>query len=462
LKLVARPGRDHFLFDLQFALSATSVDEWLLSNAKVVTTTLSYDNNGNLTSSGTSSFSWNYRNQLTQAVTQNSTTTYAYDDQGNRVSQTVGNTTIIYPNKYYSITSTTNGGTTYATTTVYVWNGDTLIATIDQPIINGAATGTAATRYIHPDHLGSTNVVSDESGNVVDSLEYYPYGETRINEPTYPTNAQRQYIAQFKDGNSLSYLNARYLNSQQGQFLSEDPVFLGVPSEQNLGDPQSLTSPWATHSASNLASASGLSGNTQPRGNSTSGWPDWWLLDPQMQNAYGYGRDNPTRYADPNGNFIAGAIPVILFFYGAAQTGVDAWDAYNMNIKYADVTTPEEKSTSGFKAGFDVLTWGVGKAATQLGMSGYCLALSGLQATGDTLDFFYGPQIYQNLNSRQVQSKIFTQGRQQFVQNYNASFGLSTGGGGGKSPNNNSLWVTPSGAIVTFGGQLFAPPAKQQ
>jgi RHS repeat-associated protein len=46
-----------------------------------------------------------------------------------------------------------------------------------------------------------------------------------------------QYAAQ---ATSLSYLNARYYNPQQGQFLSEDPVFLGNPSGQNLADPQSL------------------------------------------------------------------------------------------------------------------------------------------------------------------------------------------------------------------------------
>ena len=34
------------------------------------------------------------------------------------MSQTVGSTTTIYPNKFYSITSTTNGGTTYAASTV--------------------------------------------------------------------------------------------------------------------------------------------------------------------------------------------------------------------------------------------------------------------------------------------------------------------------------------------------------
>jgi RHS repeat-associated protein len=205
------------------------------------TTSLGYDNDGNLTTSGTSTFSWDYNNRMTQAVT-GSTSTYAYDYAGNRVSQTVGSSTTIYPNKFYSITSSTNGATSYSTTTVYVWNGDTLIATIDQAFINGSATGTAAMRYIHPDHLGSTNIVTDENGNIAQDVENYPYGETRLNQANYPTNEQRQYIGQFKDGNSLAYLNARYLNSQQGQFLSEDPVFLGNPSQQTLTNPQGLNS----------------------------------------------------------------------------------------------------------------------------------------------------------------------------------------------------------------------------
>jgi hypothetical protein len=40
-----------------------------LAKACVVTTTLGYDNDRNLTSSGTSSFSWDYNNRMTQAVT---------------------------------------------------------------------------------------------------------------------------------------------------------------------------------------------------------------------------------------------------------------------------------------------------------------------------------------------------------------------------------------------------------
>ena len=42
-----------------------------------------------------------------------------------------------------------------------MFNGDTLLATVDQQTASGVATGTPKTRYIHPDHLGSTNVVTE-------------------------------------------------------------------------------------------------------------------------------------------------------------------------------------------------------------------------------------------------------------------------------------------------------------
>ena len=43
-----------------------------------------------------------------------------------------------------------------------------------------------------------------------------------------------------------------------------------------------------------------------------------------------------------------------------------------------------------------------------------------------------------------------------------SSFNAKTGGGGsGSAPSNNTLWVTPSGAVVTFGGQLVSPPPSK-
>ena len=68
-----------------------------------------------------------------------------------------------------------------------VFNGDMLLATVDQAFKNGSATGTAQTRYVHPDHLGSTNVLTNASGIVVQTLSITTpmerYGLARVPPP---------------------------------------------------------------------------------------------------------------------------------------------------------------------------------------------------------------------------------------------------------------------------------------
>jgi RHS repeat-associated protein len=207
------------------------------------TTTFSYDNDGNVTQKTvdgtTTTYVYDYANRLTALGAGGATTTYGYDVFGQRVIQTGTTTTTLYPFKWYSVASSTGTGAKYATTTDYMFNGDTLLATVDQQTASGAATGTAKTRYIHSDHLGSTNVVTDENDNVVQTLDYYPYGGTRISVAT-STNEKRKYIDQFSDDSALSYLNARYMDPNRGQFLSQDPIFWGEPKAQLLMDPQSF------------------------------------------------------------------------------------------------------------------------------------------------------------------------------------------------------------------------------
>src|SRR5215831_6259671 len=101
----------------------------------------------------------------------------------------------------------------------------------------------SSTRYFLPDHLNSTNVVTDASGSPIQTLDYYPYGSTRISQTTGGFNEQKQYIGQYEDPETnLSYLQARYYDGMKGEFLSEDPVFNGDPKQQLLTDPQSLNS----------------------------------------------------------------------------------------------------------------------------------------------------------------------------------------------------------------------------
>jgi RHS repeat-associated protein len=267
MTLVDRVNRQRSLT----AMSRTLRSGRIAANASVPTTTYTYDANGNVTQAGGWSYVWDYLNRMLASGYNNSTTTYAYDQSGARVLQVSTTSTTYYPSKYFSLASTTSGGASWATSTNYIWLGDTLLATIDQKLYNSAATGSPITRYVHPDHLGSTNVVTDASGSVVQLLDYYPYGAMRVSSSTYPTNEKRQYIGQYADAQTnLSYLNARFYDGQRGQFLSEDPVTLAV------GDPSLLK---------------------QYTGKETQAY----LNDPQALNIYNYVQDNPLTLKDPSG-----------------------------------------------------------------------------------------------------------------------------------------------------------------
>jgi YD repeat-containing protein len=100
------------------------------------TTTYSYDNNGNLiqktTDGTTTTYVWDYANRLIALGSGGATTTYGYDAFGSRVFQSTATTTFIYPSKWYSVASSTGSGAKFSTTTEYVFNGDTLLSTIDR------------------------------------------------------------------------------------------------------------------------------------------------------------------------------------------------------------------------------------------------------------------------------------------------------------------------------------------
>lgn len=127
-----------------------------------------------------------------------------------------------------------------------------------------APSASSTTYYVHPDHLGSTGAVTNQAGAIQQSLSYYPYGSERINSGVDASD--RRFISQFKDDStSLNYLNTRFYSSDRGQFLSLDPVFLGIGTDRRT---------------------------TQA------------LQNPQLLNSYSYAMNNPIVYKDPNGEWI--------------------------------------------------------------------------------------------------------------------------------------------------------------
>jgi RHS repeat-associated protein len=407
------------------------------------TTTFTYDNNGNVTQKTvdgtTTTYVYDYANRLTALGAGGATTTYAYDWAGNRVSQTGTTTTYLYPFKWYSVASSTGTGAKFATTTDYVFNGDTLLATVDQQSASGVATGSPSTRYIHPDHLGSTNVVTNESGAVVQTMDYYPYGGTRISVST-STKERRQFIGQFTDDSTLSYLNARYYDGGRGQFVTQDPVFLGDPKSQNLVNPQSL-------------------------------------------NTYSYSADNPIVKKDPSGRDDAGvvdALPSALQLLGGlglagtsefwgpvAAVGVlgtvaaiTAGDAiYNFRHNSANPTPGLSEATrlvSGDGEGpININPKGpkIPKTAVLIafGVSLLTLGVCGSEAGYDECSSIL--QGYSNyLNGNKTNTN----------QTPQASLLVSSGSGAGVTSNWSysqlQLYTTPSGAVVRSDGTLLSGP----
>src|SRR3989338_9324682 len=126
-----------------------------------------------LTSFASTTNTWDYKNRLTVvAASSTPTTYYAYDHTTQRIAKGDGTATTTYPTKYWNIAS--------ATTTRHIFTpSGELVATIEG---NGTAT---STKYVHTDHLGGTNVVTNSLGEYTEVSDYYPYGTDRISLGSY-------------------------------------------------------------------------------------------------------------------------------------------------------------------------------------------------------------------------------------------------------------------------------------
>jgi RHS repeat-associated protein len=75
--------------------------------------------------------------------------------------------------------------------------------------------------YTLGDHLGSTSLVTDASGNKVGEMRYMPWGETRYDGGTTPTDYR--YTGQREEaGIGLYYYNARWYDAKLGRFAQAD------------------------------------------------------------------------------------------------------------------------------------------------------------------------------------------------------------------------------------------------
>ena len=83
------------------------------------------------------------------------------------------------------------------------------------------------TYWLHPDHLGSTNWVTDTIGRRYQHMLYKPWGELFVSQPTAdPANATRYTFSgkERDEETGYSYFGARHYNSDLSIWLSVDPM----------------------------------------------------------------------------------------------------------------------------------------------------------------------------------------------------------------------------------------------
>jgi RHS repeat-associated protein len=210
-----------------------------------------YDAAGNLTVDRAGR-SFEYDPENRQKSFNGTAATYFYDGEGRRVKKIDASGTTVF---------------------VYDATGKLVAEFASQPPSGGGRT------YITQDHLGSTRIVTDQTGAVVARHDYLPFGEelpsANIGDPRYGIAGYaaidvipQRFSGKERDAESgLDYFGARYCSGPQGRFTSVDP-YNPIFDSADEDDFRS------------------------------------YLVQPQNWNRYSYAWNNPLRFVDPSGELV--------------------------------------------------------------------------------------------------------------------------------------------------------------
>jgi RHS repeat-associated protein len=197
-------------------------------SGSTLSTTFTYDPNGNQLTGLGRNISWTSFNMPASITQGTNTISFQYDVDHQRVIQIAPDgTTTVYLNAFGVSTELFAANTNAARWTDYLSIGN---AKVGMRITNIAA-ATVSTRYFHTDHLGSVSVITDENGAVVERLSYDAWGKRRFPDGTDDPSGSitSQTTRGFTGEEELSvsgllHLNGRVYDPLLARFTSADPT----------------------------------------------------------------------------------------------------------------------------------------------------------------------------------------------------------------------------------------------
>ncbi len=91
--------------------------------------------------------------------------------------------------------------------------------------------------YYHPNHLGSTAFVSDVKGDIYEHLEYFPFGETWVEEASDIHRVPYLFTSKELDRETgLYYFGARYYDPRTSVWQSPDPVLEALLIQERVAE----------------------------------------------------------------------------------------------------------------------------------------------------------------------------------------------------------------------------------
>ncbi len=209
------------------------------TNNRVTSPNFGYDGSGNVTANGpATSYVYNPENFMTAA----SSTSYTYDAQGRRVRKTVGTTVTDY---FYS------GAQLLAEKQATQWTDYIFFG--NQRIAQQTGSTASTATYLHTDHLGSTRICTNASGDANGTCDYEPFGEVQPGSAcSLSTNFRFAGMEWDADAgpNGLYHTWFRQYDVNQGRWMSVDPLPGGPADPPSLdryayvlNDPANLTDP---------------------------------------------------------------------------------------------------------------------------------------------------------------------------------------------------------------------------